>query len=147
MRFWNWVTGIGTSLQSPLLLVIRLYWGYQFAVGGFGKFSNLDTVAGYFESLSIPLPYINAILAASAEFFGGILLFLGLFSRLAALPLLGVMAVAYLTAGHDALVALFTQFDPEPFFHDSAFLFTYATLIVFCFGPGSYSCDRWILTK
>lgn len=52
---------IAACLQSPLLLVIRLYWGWQFAVAGWGKLTHLDRTAGFFETLEIPLPKLNAI--------------------------------------------------------------------------------------
>ena len=87
--------GLAATLQSPLLLLIRLYWGVSFAQTGWGKFMNLDRTAGFFESLSIPLPKLNAIMAASTELGGGVLLALGLFARPAAVPLAGTMAVAY----------------------------------------------------
>src|SRR5437660_1738239 len=93
-RLCTTVKWIGVSLQSPFLLVIRLYWGYQFAIAGFGKFLNLGGVAEYFQTLGIPLPYLNATLAASTELIGGLLLILGLYSRLITIPLLGVMLVA-----------------------------------------------------
>jgi len=33
------------KLRSPLLLAIRLYWGWQFATDGWGKLTHLDRVA------------------------------------------------------------------------------------------------------
>ena len=137
------IRALGISLQSYFLLLIRVYWGYQFLITGFGKLTNLDQIAAYFQSLGIPFPSLNALCAGSTEMIGGTLLVLGLFSRLASIPLLGVMAVAYLTAERDSLVTLFTQFDPDPFFSRTPFLFTYALLLVFCFGPGRISLDYW----
>jgi len=142
--FWTQVTAIGNSVSSFLLLIIRLYWGYQFIVTGIGKLSHLSSIAAYFESLSIPFPYLNALLAGSTEFLGGILLFFGLFSRIAAIPLFFVLCIAYVTAGREALSLLFSKLDPILFFSDTAFLFLYAVLIVFCFGPGKISCDYWL---
>ncbi|MES1194399.1 MAG: DoxX family protein, partial [Opitutus sp.] len=57
-------------LQSPLLLVIRLYWGWQFAQTGWGKLTHLERTAGYFESLHIPMPKINALMAGTTEALG-----------------------------------------------------------------------------
>lgn len=132
---------VGQFLQSPLLLVIRLYWGYQFVLAGYGKFQHLSDVAGFFQTLGIPMPYLNALFAASAEFACGALLLVGLFSRIVSIPLFFVMLVAYATAHTDSLVTLFTKFDPDPFFHEGPFLFAYAALLVFCFGPGKISLD------
>jgi len=138
------IKSIGNFLSSPFLLIIRLYWGYQFALTGFGKFLALGTIAAYFQSLGIPFPYVNAIFAATIELLCGTLLFLGFYSRMAVIPLFGVMFIAYLTAGHDALIALITRFNPTPFFNDTAFLFLYAITIVFCFGPGKISLDYFL---
>ena len=142
--FWTQVAAIGNSMSSFLLLIIRLYWGYQFVITGIGKLSHLSSIADYFHSLGIPLPYLNALLAGSTEFLGGSLLFLGLFSRIAAIPLFFTLSVAYLTAGREALSTLITKLDPSLFFSDTAFLFIYAVLIVFCFGPGKISFDYWL---
>jgi putative oxidoreductase len=142
--FWNGIRRIGIFLQSPFLLLIRLYWGYQFAITGFGKFLHLADTSAYFQSLGIPFPYFNTIMASSTEMIGGILLLLGLFSRIASIPLAAVMVVSYLTAGYDTLVALFINFNPDPFVSHTSFLFLYAVLIVFCFGPGKISLDYWL---
>ena len=86
---------------------------------------------------------MNAVLAGSAELIGGGLLVLGLFSRLATIPLLFLTFVVCYTVGHGSITALVSQFNPAPFFRESVFLFGYATLIVFCFGPGKISLDYW----
>lgn len=126
-------------LQSPLLLGIRLYWGWQFAQTGWGKLAHLDRTAGYFESLDIPLPKINAIMAGGTECVGGMLLALGLFSRPAAVPLIFTMLVAYWTADREALNAIGSN--PDKFVTAAPFLFLLASLIVLVFGPGKLSLD------
>lgn len=126
-------------LQSPLLLAIRLYWGWQFAQTGWGKLTHLDRTTGFFESLNIPMPKVNAIMAGATECGCGVLLALGLFARPASVPLIGVMAVAYWTADRDALNAIAT--DPDKFVTAAPFLFLLASLIVLAFGPGRLSLD------
>ena len=54
---------IGAALQAPVLLVIRLYWGWACAQTGWGKLMNLDRTTGFFASLGIPAPKLNAIAA------------------------------------------------------------------------------------
>lgn len=131
-------------LQAPLLLVVRVYWGWQFAQTGWGKLMNLDRTAGYFESLGIPLPKVNAIMAGGTECLGGALLVAGLFSRVASVPLIATMLVAYATADREALMAIVS--DPEKFTSAAPFLFLLAAVIVLAFGPGAFSLDR-LLTK
>jgi putative oxidoreductase len=126
-------------LQSPLLLVIRLYWGWQFAQTGWGKLTHLERTAGYFESLDIPLPKVNAIMAGSTECLGGVLLALGLFARPASVPLIFTMLVAYWTADREAVVSITS--DPDKFVTATPFLFLFASLLVLAFGPGKLSLD------
>src|SRR5260370_33534076 len=95
--------GLLSKLQSPLLLVMRLYWGWQFFVTGRGKLMHLDKIAGYFATLHIPMPKLNAALPGTTECFGGLLLLLGFGARIMTGPLICVMIVDYLTAHTDAV--------------------------------------------
>jgi putative oxidoreductase len=133
------VDSVANFLQSPLLLVIRLYWGWQFAQTGWGKLTHLDRTAGYFESLNIPLPKVNAIMAGGTECAGGVLLALGLLARPASVPLIFTMLVAYWTADREALMAIGS--DPDKFVTAAPFLFLLASLVVLAFGPGKLSLD------
>ncbi len=139
------LSAVGRFLAGPLLLAVRLYWGWQFFVDGRGKLQNLDRVASYFASLHIPMPRLNVIMAASTQGVFGLLLMVGLCSRLAALPLIGVMCVAYATAEREALFAIFS--DPDKFVSASPFLFLLASVIVLVFGPGKISLDALIFRE
>lgn len=127
------------KLRSPLLLLIRLYWGWQFARTGWGKLMNLERTTAFFAELGLPAPALNAFAAGAVETAGGILLLLGLASRPAATALAFTMAVAYATAERDALRAIFRE--PDTFFAAAPFLFLSASLLVLAFGPGAWSLD------
>jgi putative oxidoreductase len=131
-------------LQSPVLLALRLYWGWQFFLTGKGKLQNLDRTAKFFQSLHIPFPHFNACLAGGTECFGGLLLLAGLGSRLISLPLIFVTVIAYVTAESDALKQIFS--DPDKFVTATPFLFMLACIIVLVFGPGVFSLD-WLIGK
>ncbi len=131
--------------RSPLLLAIRLYWGWQFAQSGWGKLHSLPRVTEFFTSLHIPLPGANAHFVASLEFIGGILLILGLGSRLISLLLAGNMLVAYWTADHEALFSILS--DPGKFYVADPFTFLFASLIVLVFGAGLFSLDTLVFRK
>jgi len=131
-----------SKLQSPFLLIIRLYWGWQFFLTGKGKLMNLDKTAGFFAGLNIPAPKLNAILAGSTECFGGLLLLLGLGSRIATVPLIFTMIIAYITAESDAAHAIFSN--PDKFVTATPFLFLLTCVIVLIFGPGCFSLDAVI---
>jgi hypothetical protein len=69
-------------LQHPFLLFVRLYWGVQLMQSGWGKLHNLDKVTDFFTSLGLPAPGFTATAISSLELCGGLLLAVGLFSRL-----------------------------------------------------------------
>ena len=129
-------------LQSPFLLALRLYWGWQFAQSGRGKLHSIPRVTDFFASLNIPFPHANAVLVSNLEFFGGILLILGLASKLTGLVLTGNMLVAYVTADREALGSIFS--DPGKFYAADPYTFLFASLIVLIFGAGLFSLDAVI---
>jgi len=133
------------ALQSPFLLLVRLYWGWQFIQTGWGKINNIPKVTGFFTELGIPFPGLNAHFIAGLEFVGGVLLVLGLASRLIAVPLTINMLVAYITADREALLSVIS--DPDKFYAAAPYTFLVASLIVLIFGPGKFAVDAWIAWK
>ncbi|HTW44006.1 MAG TPA: DoxX family protein [Acidobacteriaceae bacterium] len=133
-------------LESPLLLAVRLIWGWQFTLTGWGKLRHLDHVTGFFASLGIPLPGLMAPAISFLEFAGGILLIVGLLTRLTGFLLAADMIVAYLVSDLDALRTLFSN-DPSKFWSADPFTFLMASLIALVFGAGAYSLDRLIQNK
>src|SRR5665213_2252506 len=137
---------IAASLQSPFLLFVRLYWGWQFIVTGWGHMHGIAGFIQYFAKLGIPLPAANAYFIAGLEFAGGILLILGLGTRLIGLLLAGDMLVAFLTADRDALKTAFTS-DPTNFYSAAPYTFLFAAIIVLIFGAGFFSLDKLIIRR
>jgi putative oxidoreductase len=136
-----WCRVLGHA-QSAFLLAIRLYWGWQFFGTGRGKFEHLDKVTEFFTSLGIPAPRLNVYLAATTELVGGLCLFLGLGGRIATIPLIFTMLVAYATDDREALLNIFSA--PDKFVTRDPFLFLLAATIVLVFGPGKLSADHLI---
>ena len=143
-RLYELLIWVGTKLQSPLLLLTRLCWGIQFIQTGSGKLAHIDKVTGFFTSLGIPFPMANAYLVGCTEMIGGFLLTIGLATRLTAVPLIITLVVAYITSEKDALKALFTFTDIDPFLNATPFLFLFACLVILAFGPGVFSVDYLI---
>ena len=131
-------------LQSPLLLAIRLYWGWQFAQSGWGKLHRLPQVTEFFTSLGLPQPHLTALLVGLIEFIGGILFACGLGSRIVSLILFTNMSVAYWTADREALGQIIS--DPGKFYAADPYTFWFAALIVLVFGPGAFALD-WLLGR
>ena len=76
----------------------RLTLGVVFTGTGWGKLHSLDKVTEFFTQLHIPAPSFNAALVATSERVCGAFLLVGLFARLAAIPLIATMCVALATA-------------------------------------------------
>ncbi len=142
--YWEMTDRVMVRLQSPILLIMRLYWGYGFISAGTRKFGHVEQITGFFASIGIPFPTLNVYLVASIETVGGFLLMLGLGSRIAAIPLTVVMVVAYVTAHWESLLVIFS--DPSEFIAQEPFLFLLTLLLVIAFGPGRYSVDH-LLSK
>jgi putative oxidoreductase len=86
-----------SNLSDLPLLIARLVLAYGFFKPAMMKWGGIGDVASWFDSMGIPLPYLNALLAASAEALGVILLFLGLGTRIIAIPLMFTMLIATIT--------------------------------------------------
>lgn len=129
-------------LLDGVFLVIRLYFGYKLILAGRGKLANPNETAAYFRDLQIPLPELNVYMAGATELFGGLFLALGLASRIATVPIIVTMLVAYMTAHTDQWEAFWTNtsifFKAPPF----GYLFT-AVMVLVC-GPGRFSLDYLI---
>jgi putative oxidoreductase len=126
-------------LQSPLLLAIRLYWGWELIQDGWGKLHNLGKVTDYFTTLNLPQPHMTAIGVSLLELVGGTLFALGIGTRLIALMLFVNMTVAYLAAEPDAFAAILS--DPDKFTGASAYNDWFATLLILILGPGYLAVD------
>ena len=122
-----------TSLSLGLL-VLRLGFGGLMLTHGIPKLMNYSTLATQFPDPIGMGSQISLLLAIGAEVGCSLLLILGLFTRLATLPLIITMLVAVLIV-HGA----------DPFAKKEAaltFLISYVTLLMT--GPGRYALDVWI---
>lgn len=119
---------------SLVLLVIRLVAGIAMVLHGWGKIQN---PMGWMGPDS-PVPGVFQMLAAVAEFGGGIAWALGLLFPLASLGILCTMIVA--TARH-----MFVMGDPfvgSGSSYELAALYLCLSLLFLAFGPGNYSVDK-----
>ena len=145
LRIYEHVVAALSYLQSPLLLAVRLYWGFQFAQTGWGKLHGLAKITDFFASLNIPFPGVNAHFVSGLEFVGGILMMLGLFSRPIALLLACNMLVAYWTADREALTSIFS--DPGKFYVADPYTFLFASVMILVFGAGYFALDTLLAKR
>jgi putative oxidoreductase len=132
--------------QSLLLLLIRLYWGWQFAQDGWGKLTHLDRVSQFFATLHLPAPGATALLVALVELVGGVFFALGLLSRFVSLVLFVNMTMAYLSVPDDKLNFFHILSKPDDFYGASPYTYWFATLLILIFGPGIFALD-WFLHR
>ena len=123
-----------------LSLAIRLYVGWQFLKAGLTKVSDWDsTLALFRDEYMVPVlpPNLAAVAGTLGELVLPVLLFVGLFSRPAALALFAVNLFAVLS-----YPALF-QFECPAAVNDH-FYWGVLLLVVVAFGPGRFSLDALI---
>lgn len=115
---------------------VRVVAGVILMAVSVSKFTRHTDLVAAFERYSIPFPDQSVYLAGTVEMMGGLLLVLGLLTRLAALAVAGNMLVAVLTGG---------RVDVD-FFHTGlgSLLFVAAVFVLWA-GPGRWAVDnRWI---
>jgi putative oxidoreductase len=127
-------------LQSVVLLVFRLAYGWELFESGHGHLNNVAAMVKRFQDWGVPMPRLNVYVSGYTEMIGGILLMAGLGTRLISIPLLFNFCVAYLTASRDTVKGFFHN-DPANFIDDTAFPFLVCSMLMITFGPGWISVD------
>jgi uncharacterized membrane protein YphA (DoxX/SURF4 family) len=133
--------------QSPLLLLVRAYIGYECMVSGWGLLHNIDASTKYFTTLRIPCPEPAVYLSGSAQLVGGAFLCAGFCSRFTALALacnffVAMLATQLMAFGFSMKVlGNHVLADQTPIFGHAAFPFFAAAVLIFFFGPGLLSID------
>ena len=122
-------------------LALRLSLGAVFLGTGWGKLHNLGQVTGFFTELGIPFPAVQAAMVSGIELVGGTLILLGLFTRVAALPLMATMAVAILTAKRPEIDGIRSLLAFEEFTYLAGFLW------LFVAGAGRASLDALLFGR
>jgi len=135
----KYLIDIPETLSRPFAflgpLFARITVGWVFMWSGWGKLMNLPQVTENFIGWGIPFPYFMTPFVSGVEFVGGLLLLLGLFTRIAAPPLVVVMIVAIISAKWDQVDSLETLLG----FEEVAYMALFGWLAVA--GPGPISLD------
>ncbi|HEX4031348.1 MAG TPA: DoxX family protein [Terracidiphilus sp.] len=147
VRTYRRIFGLFNHLQSPLLLAIRLYWGFQFAQDGWGKLTHLSRVTQFFASLNLPAPGATALMCGSVELIGGVLFFCGIGSRLVSLILFVNMTMAYLSVPDDRTNFFHIFSNPSDFYGATPYTYWFAALLILILGPGLYAVDTLLVRK
>jgi putative oxidoreductase len=141
----EWLIDMPERISSSVFgwlppLFARLVVGWVFMWSGWAKLNNLPQMIQNFTEWGIPFPQVMTPFVSGVEFVGGLLLLLGLFTRLAATPLVIVMIVAIISAKLDQIDSLETLLG----FEEVAYMALFGWLAVA--GPGPVSLD-WLLQR
>jgi putative oxidoreductase len=122
---------------GPLLM--RLVVGYTFMLAGWGKLNSLPQMIQNFTDWGIPFPGVLTPFVSGVECFGGVMLILGLFTRIPAAMLAVVMVVAVKAAKWGDVDSLETLLGFEEATYFAAFMWLAIA------GPGAASLDRLLV--
>ena len=122
-------------------LVLRLFFGYFWLETGWAKLQHLDGFTERFVEWGIPFPALSAALSAGTDFVGGLLLMLGLFTRLTA----AAMAVNMIVAIALVVIRNVSSFDELVELDEFVYVLIFFWLLVA--GPGKASLDTWLARR
>lgn len=132
---------LASKLEPLALPMLRVIGGLVFIYHGYGKFmavvsgDGLGRLVGMIEPSGLPFPVVLAHMAMITEFFGGICLVLGLFTRLWAFLGAGMMfMIVIFIRGFDTI-----NYARGGFEYDLTLAIVFSVLFVW--GAGAYSLD------
>lgn len=141
----NWRFLLKTT-EWKSILFIRVLVGCVFLSEGIQKFLFPDSVgAGRFAKIGLPLPEITANFVGSVEIICGLLVLLGLLTRIAVVPLICIMLTAIATTK----VPILLESGFWKMAHDSRtdFSMLLTSIYLLINGAGPLSLDRIILNR
>jgi putative oxidoreductase len=138
--FIRWITNISPTIQLFDLSMLLFRMGISIeliVVHGFKKLGVGVTEAEQIPNpLNLPEVFNHGFAVASSLFFP-IFVIVGLFTRLAIVPMLTVTLTGYFVLHwNDSLLV-----------KDVPFMYSVVYLLVLALGPGRYSIDYWIYKK
>ena len=151
--------GILHTTAPTATILIRVMVGAVFVSEGIQKFLYPDSVgAGRFASIGIPSPEVMGPLVGVVEIVCGALVLIGLGTRLAVLPLIGVMLVAIVSTkipillGQDLGPFRLRSLDEYGFWtmaHESRtdFSMLLGSLFLLVVGGGRWSMDAFLTSR
>jgi putative oxidoreductase len=137
--YLNFIKKMEVLKDLPLLFT-RLVLAYGFFGPATMKWSGINNVISWFDSMDYPLPAVSAYLAATTEIVGVFLLLFGLGTRIISMPLMFVMFVAIST------VHMGNGFEASNNGFEIPLYYLFMLFVLLVNGPGKYSLD-YLLSK
>lgn len=118
--------------------LLRIMLGAVMITHGYGKvFGDVSRLSGGVGAMGFPAPEFFAWAAAISEFFGGIMLILGLFTRFWSAMI-----------GITMFVAAFVAHAADPFQKkELALVYLVVSIVIFLLGPGRASIDHLLFGR
>ena len=119
-----------TTPMSLLLLYLRVVFGLLFMLHGIDKLENFASLSHVFPSIAGLGSRLSLIMAIMAELFSAIAVVIGLLFRLALIPIIVMMAIAFGLVHGGSIVQ-----------GELALIYLLIFLLLEITGPGKYSVD------
>ena len=128
-----------SAFSSFFAFFARIFLAVLFVMSGWAKLNGFEGTVGYVASNGLPVPQLFAALTILVELGGGILLILGLFSRLAAFIMAGFVLLTIVLVHH-----FWTMTDPAAIADNMMnamknLAIAGGLLMVTAFGPGAWA--------
>lgn len=138
---------LAAALAFAAPLLTRLVMGQAFYQTGSGKIANFANTVSFFTELGIPMPEANAFFVSRLEFWGGLLLVVGLATRLVALGLASTMVVALLTADRESFLDALRGAGDAGLTDVVPFVYLLFLTWLVLAGPGAFSLDALVARR
>jgi putative oxidoreductase len=139
--FIDWPERVAQHLLWLGPLFARIVVGWVFLWSGWGKLHNLPQITDNFIGWGIPFPHFFTPLTSGIEFFGGLFLLLGLYTRISA----GALGVTMIVAIKAAKWADVDSLETLLGFDETEYLALFLWLAIA--GAGSVSLDYLMQRK
>ena len=142
-----WRKVVRPAWQSRALVLIRLAVGLIFLTQGVLKYTDPNMGVNRFTRIGFPHPYLTAHFVGTFEMICGLLILIGMFTRVAAIPLIIVICTAIATT---KIPELFRASQGFWFMVSDAradFAMLMSLLFLLYAGAGSWSVDSLLLSN
>ncbi len=130
----------GHNSRDAILVASRVLIALLFVIFGWGKLMNFQGTVQYMTQVGAPIPTVATIVAIVMEFFVGLAIVLGVFTRPLALLLALYTLGTALIGHHYWTMTGMAQFENEINFYKNISIIG-GLLALWVAGPGQYSVD------
>ncbi|MBT0718443.1 DoxX family protein [Rosenbergiella epipactidis] len=130
-----------TRQQPSVLLIARILLMLLFVIFGYQKLIHFGGTVDYMKALGTPLPTVGALIAVALEFFAGLAIMLGFFTRPIAI-IMAIYTLATAIIGHPFWsISGAAQMAAEINFYKNISIIG-GLLLLSVTGAGPYSLDK-----